>query len=90
MEGTETAEDDEEQVREEATAVEEVDEFEVDVAEDIDLDLVREGSVSVQDLLHVIKQAEVEEALPQALLLLELAATTPLTSVQMTSQIQLL
>eukprot|EP00794_Sanderia_malayensis_P002228 gene2228-2538_t len=67
-------------VGEEAAAVEERDEFEVEV-ENIDFDLVKEGSTSVQDLLQVIKQAELEEALPQALVLLELAATIPLTSV---------
>ncbi len=62
--------------------VEEADEFEIDDAgNDIDVDVVREGAASIQDLLLVIKKAELEDALPEVMTLLELAATTPLTSV---------
>ena len=51
------------------------------VGNEIDVDYVREGTASIQDLLLVIKKAELEEALPEAMALLELAATMPLTSV---------
>lgn len=61
--------------------IEENDEFEIDAGDDIDLDVVREGAASLQDLLLVIKKAELEEALPETMALLELAATMPLTSV---------
>ena len=42
---------------------------------------MRAGAASIQDLLLVIEKAELEEALPEAMALLELAATIPLTSV---------
>ena len=45
------------------------------------MDAVSEGTATVQDLLSVIKQAGLDEALPQAITLIELAATIPLTSV---------
>ena len=61
--------------------VEESDAFELEPDEEIDIDSVIEGSPSIQDLLTVIKKAKLEDALPQAMTLLELAATTPLTSV---------
>ena len=48
---------------------------------DIEIDLLKEGQPSLQDLLEVIKKAELEEALSEALTLIELAVTTPLTSV---------
>ena len=44
-------------------------------------DAVQEGKPNVQDLLLVIRQAELEDALPQVVKLLELAVVTPLTSV---------
>ena len=49
--------------------------------DDIDVDIVREGAAGIQDLLLVIKKADLEDALPEAMALLELAAATPLTSV---------
>eukprot|EP00795_Rhopilema_esculentum_P016293 gene16293-biopygen5543 len=64
-----------------AIDVEESDEFELEPNLEIEIDSVKEGSPSIQDLLSVIKKATLEEALPQAMALLELAATTPLTSV---------
>ena len=63
------------------TSIEEHDEFEVGDEADVELDAVREGTATVQDLLSVIKSADLAEALPQAMILLELAVTTPLTSV---------
>ena len=73
--------DEEENVEEEAAAVEESDEFEMQDTKGIVEDYVKEGAATVQDLLFVIKKAELEEALPQAITLLKLAATIPLTSV---------
>ena len=68
----------------EATTVEQReknDEFEVERNENIDFEVVKEGSATIQDLRLVIKKAELEEALPHVVTLLDLAATTPLTSV---------
>ena len=48
---------------------------------EVDVDAVKEGKPNIQDLLSVIKRAELEDALPQAMQLLELAVVTPLTSV---------
>ena len=52
---------------EEAAAVEENDEFEMQDNEGIVEDCVKEAATTVQDLLSVIKKAELEEALPQAM-----------------------
>ena len=63
--------------------VEEADEFEIDdgLGNDIDVDYVREGAASIQDLPLVIRKAELEEVLPEAMALLELAPKKPLTGV---------
>ena len=61
--------------------IEEHDEFEVGDDANVEIDAVREWTATIQDLLLVIKSADKDEALPQAMILLELAATTPLTSV---------
>ena len=55
--------------------------FEVGEEADVELDAVREGTATAQDLLSVIKSAALAEALPQAMILLKLAVTTPLTSI---------
>eukprot|EP00795_Rhopilema_esculentum_P017414 gene17414-biopygen6349 len=67
--------------REALDDVEEKDEFEIESKQGIDFDSVKEGYAGLQDLLSVIKDAELEEALPQVMTLLKLAAVTPLTSV---------
>lgn len=61
--------------------VEENDEFEVEENANVELASVKEGKASIQDLLSVIKNAGLEEALLWAVPLLELAVVTPLTSV---------
>ena len=63
------------------TSIKDLDQFEVEDDADVEVDAVSEGTATVQDLLSVIKQAGLDEALPQALTLIELASTTPLTSV---------
>ena len=77
----EVSKDAEERNRSELMDVEENDTFELEPDVEIDIDSVIEGSPSIQDLLTVIKTAKLKDALPQAMTLLELAATTPLTSV---------
>ena len=75
---------DEESIKVEREAldyVEEKDEFEIESKQGIDFDSVKEGYAGLQDLLSVIKDAELEEALPQVMTLLKLGAVTPLTSV---------
>ena len=62
--------------------VKESDEFELEPNLDIEIDSLKESSPSIQDLLSVIKKATLQEALPQAIALLELTATTPLTTVR--------
>ena len=61
--------------------VEDVDQFEVADAREMDIEAVITGKPSIQDLLDVIRQAGLEEALPQAMKIIELAAVTPLSSV---------
>ncbi len=61
--------------------VEENDEFEVEENANVELASAKEGKASIQDLLSVIKNAGLEEALPRAVPLLELVVVTPLTSV---------
>ena len=65
----------------ERSAVEVEDSFERETGSTVEEENVKEGKPNVQDLLKVIKTAGLEEALPHAMTLLELAATTPLTSV---------
>ena len=67
---------------EERTAVEMDDQFMIqDDSLNIEEDSVKEGKPSIQDLLTVVQKTNLQEALPQAITLLELAAVTPLTSV---------
>ena len=47
----------------------------------IEEDSAKEGKPSIQDLLTVVQKTNLQEALPQAITLLELAAVMPLTSV---------
>ena len=61
--------------------VEEQDQFEVEEGGNLEIEMVKEGMPTIQDLLFVIKSADLSEALPQVMKLLELAVTTPLTSV---------
>eukprot|EP00795_Rhopilema_esculentum_P011013 gene11013-biopygen13406 len=63
------------------STVEVEDSFERETGEGVEEENIKKGKPNVQDLLKVIKTAGLEEALPQALILLELAAATPLTSV---------
>ena len=60
--------------------VEEEDRFEI-ASDDVDVESIKEGKPTVQDLLTVIQKAGLQEALSQAMTLIELAAVTPLTSV---------
>ena len=50
-------------------------------AGNLEIEFVKEGMPTIQDLLLVIKSADFSEALPQVVKLLELAVTIPLTSV---------
>ena len=61
--------------------VEEQDHFDVEEGCNLEIEMVKEGMPTIQDLLLVIKSADLSEALPQVVKLLELAVTTPLTSV---------
>ena len=61
--------------------VEEQDHFEVEEGGNLEIEMVKEGMPTLQDLLFVIKSADLSEALPQVVKLLELAVTTPLASV---------
>ena len=73
---------DPENSNEERAAVETDDQFMVqDEGLNIEEDLVKEGKPSIQDLLAVAQKTNLQEALPQAITLLKLAAVTPLTSV---------
>ena len=52
------------------------------MAEDnIEIEQVKEGEPNLQDLLAVVRQAELEESIPEAVHVAQLAVTTPLTSV---------
>ena len=50
-------------------------------SEEVEVGLVKEGKPSLQDLLYVIKKAELKDALPEAMKVIQLPVTTPLTSV---------
>ena len=62
-------------------AVEEADPFEVSFGTELELENLTTGSAGLQDLRNVIRIAELQDALPHVVLLLELAITVPLTSV---------
>ena len=72
---------DDEVTEEEPRNVEENDEFEAGDYTGLDIECVNEGALCIQDLLTVIQDTGLADALPQAMLLLEIAAVTPLTSV---------
>ena len=57
---------------------EELDSFDF---QEMEIEQIKEGVPSLQDLLVIIKQAGHEEALSEAVRVIELAVTTPLTSV---------
>ena len=63
------------------TNFEERDEFETVAVNNIDPNSLRVGSAGIQDLLTIIKKAELQDALPHVVLLLELAVVIPLSSV---------
>eukprot|EP00794_Sanderia_malayensis_P010654 gene10654-11784_t len=65
----------------ERNAIEDADYFERQMESTVEEDFINEGKPTVQDLLKVIKIAGLQDALPWVMKLLELAATTPLTSV---------
>ncbi len=60
---------------------EELDRFEIDEGGNLEVDILKKGLPTMQDLLNVIKKADLDEALPHVMKLLELALTMPLTSV---------
>ena len=57
--------------------MEEQDQFEVEEGGNLEIEMVKEGMPTIQDLLFVIKSVDLSEALPQVMKLLELAVTTP-------------
>ena len=61
--------------------MEDADQFEISNSVILEEETIKEGSSSIQDLLTVIKSAGLEDALPEAMVILEIAAVTPLTSV---------
>ena len=69
------------QVMEEVIDVEEIDEFEIRESTGLEGDIAHGETLSMQDLLTVIHSTDLADALPQAMVLLEVAAVTPLTSV---------
>eukprot|EP00795_Rhopilema_esculentum_P014844 gene14844-biopygen4545 len=66
---------------EERALVEVSDEFSAQTGLDIEDEHVKEGKPTLQDLLDVFRRTGLQEALPQAVTLMELATVTPLTSV---------
>ena len=72
---------DDEVIEGEPRNVEENDEFEVGEFTGLDTEFVIEGASCIQDLLTVVQETGLADALPEAMLLLEIAAVTPLTSV---------
>ncbi len=57
------------------------DQLEVQESASVEIEAIREGNATTQDLLTVIKKADLDEALPVAINFLLLAVVTPLTSV---------
>ena len=72
---------DDEVIEEEPRNVEDIDEFEVGEFSGIDTDCINEIASCIEDLLTVVQETGLADALPQAMLLLEIAAVTPLISV---------
>ena len=81
LEGESASEFDNTGEAEEEQSVEDRDEFETTTGNEIDLDALKVGSAGIQDLLMVIQKADLQDALPHVVLLLELAVVIPLTSV---------
>jgi len=61
--------------------IEENDEFDAGEFTELDTEFVIEGALCIQDLMTVVQETGLADALPQAMLLMEIAAVTPLTSV---------
>ena len=61
--------------------VEICDQLEIVQKSNIEVDAIKEKTATVQDLLFVIKNADLADSLPQAMNLIQLALVTPLTSV---------
>ncbi len=61
--------------------VEEIDEFEIRESTGLEEEILHREALSIQDLLPVIHSKDLADALPQAMVLLEVAAVTPITSV---------
>ena len=72
---------DDEVIEEESRNVEENDEFDAGELTKLDTKFVTEGTLCIQDLLIVVQETGLADALPKAILLLEIAAVTPLTSI---------
>jgi len=68
-------------IEEESRNVEENDEFDAGELTKLDTKFVTEGTLCIQDLLIVVQETGLADALPKAILLLEIAAVTPLTSI---------
>ena len=72
---------DDEVIEEESRNVEENDEFYAGEFTELDTEFVIEGALCIQDLLTVVQETGLADALPQAMPRLEIAAVTPRTSV---------
>ena len=72
---------DDEVIEQESRNVEEHDEFDAGEFTELDTEFVIEGALCIQDLLTVVQETGLADVLPQAMLLLEIAAVTPPTSV---------
>jgi len=68
-------------IEEEPRNVEENDEFDAGEFTELDTEFVIEGALCIQDLLTVMQETGLADALPQAMLLLDIAAVIPLTRV---------
>ena len=69
--------------------VEEQDHFEVEEGGNLEIEMVKEGMPTIQDLLLVIKSADLSEALPQVVKLLELATNDIQALAEETTRLQL-
>ena len=67
-------------MNDESSNVEENDEFDAGEFTELDTEFVIEGALCIQDLMTVVQETGLADALPQAMLLMEIAAVTPLTS----------
>ena len=69
------------QVMEDVADVEEIYKFEIRESTSFDEEILHGEALSIQDLLTVIHSTDLADALPPAMVPLEVAAVTPLTSV---------